>query len=64
MTHLLMLTSSEKVIYKSQYEFATGTLGLPEDQASEKARNKILQLRALRGEPEMQEQALRERRGV
>ena len=30
MTHLLMLTSSEKVIYKSQYEFATGTLGLPD----------------------------------
>ena len=64
MTTLLMLTSSEKVIYKSQYEFATGTLGLSEVEASEKARNKILQIRALREEPEMREQAQRERRGV
>ena len=61
MTTLLMLTSSEKVIYKSQYEFATGTLGLSEVEASEKARNNILRTRALLREPEMRKQAQRER---
>ena len=61
MTPSLTLTSPEKVIYKSQYEFATGTLGLSEAQAEEEARNKILRTRALLREPEMRKQAQRER---
>jgi hypothetical protein len=64
MTPPLMLTSPEKVIYRSQYTFAMNTLGLSEVEASEKARNKILQIRALREEPEMREEAQRERQRV
>lgn len=59
-----MLTSPEKVIYRSQYTFAMNTLGLSEAEASEKARNKILQIRSLREEPEMREEAQRERQRV
>ena len=59
-----MLTSPEKVIYRSQYTFAMNTLGLSEAEASEKARDKILQIRALREEPEIREEAQRERQSV
>ena len=40
-------TGAEKVLFKATFEFAINTLKLSEDEATEKAMNKILSVRAM-----------------